>query len=290
MKRCVISCIVITFLILCASSSFALNGEEHDHYMYQVLFGSKFNHKSVSEASAEGKALKALSAASYLAIDEFNELNAGEDSKGRVALRYLKEYGVPDLPPNIDAIDYQDNNHHRRYTHRGWNGPLNNEAKPYQDDKAKWPIRKKILSNTVGKVFAFSVSEKKKCDSLSALIYYVHVIGDHIAETDYKKMYNDHIGLGGRNDQIDIIHQLQEHLEVIAGSGGRNKFYSLNAKLRSLNSKVHELIKGAGVDSYEKQLIHSGYAKELMELLIKSVPEILKEDIHFQKAFPSLCN
>ena len=281
MKKRLIALLSLT-VILSLSLSYAIASDRdvHDGYMLQVLFGKGFKEESYSEK--ELMAIEALEAASYLAVDQYNGNGVDE-------LKILSEYRVSSLPSSISEIDFPGNQYHRRYTHRGWMGPYNNEDRPYPDDKAHWNTRKSILLQTTKKVFGFNDSKSRLNDSLSAVIYYIHILGDHIVETDYQKMNSDMIGVGGRNDQYDIIHQLISHFDILFTSPtSTNRYNSFRSQLRLLNNEFSNLVnKDGGVNTPEKQTEYSALAKKLMDLLIKHVPELLQEEAYFSKVFPA---
>ena len=290
-------CIVLALLAFSGNMfAYALPGEDHDRYMLMVLFGESISESEFSED--EQKALEALEASSYLAIDQYND-NGKINSKGSTALETLRRYRVPDIPSSIDQINYTDNQHHRRYTHRGWNGPYRNEERPYQDDRANWNVRKRILKSTVNKIFGFnkilgnvpfatkfSTDYGTKCDSLSAIIYHVHILGDHIVETDPTQMNTDLIPAGGRNDDFSIIDEMIYHgKRVFANS---NKYSAFKSELLLLNNDFYTLTDGEGVNTVEKQLQYAALSQQLMDLLIDKVPDMLKEEKFFTDAFPTI--
>ena len=281
MKRIVLAFICVMVLAINAvTPSLASGRNVHDDYMLHVLFGS--NYKEENYTQKELTAIKALEAASYLAVDQYN-------GDGEEELKTLSDFKVPELPTTIDDIDFSGNQHHRRYTHRGWLGPYNNDDRPYPDDKAHWSIRKRVLVLTTKKVFALSDEQNRICDSLAAVIYYIHVLADHIVETDYTKMNSDLIGVGGRNDQYDIIHQLIIHFDILfASPNSNNRYNSFRAQLKLLNNEFSELVNSdGGINSPEKQAAYRLLAQKLMDMLIKHVPVLLKEEIYFSKIFPA---
>lgn len=281
MKKRLIALLSLTVILsLSLSYAMASGRDVHDGYMLQVLFGKGFKEESYSEK--ELLAIETLEAASYLAVDQYNGDGADE-------LKTLSEYRVSSLPSSISEIDFPGNQYHRRYTHRGWMGPYNNEDRPYPDDKAHWNTRKTILLQTTKKVFGFNDSQSRLNDSLSAVIYYIHILGDHIVETDYQKMNSDMIGVGGRNDQYDIIHQLISHFDILFTSPtSTNRYNSFRSQLRLLNNEFSNLVnKDGGVNTPEKQAEYSALAKKLMDLLIKHVPELFQEEDYFSKVFPA---
>ena len=278
--RGILLIIVALCLSMIAPSSLASDRDVHDAYMLKVLFGNDYKEENYN--AKELAAIEALEAASYLAVDQYN-------GKGAEELKVLNNYRVPSLPSDISEIDFPGNQHHRRYTHRGWMGPYNNAERPYQDDKAHWNLRKTILTETVKKVFGLKDDSARVCESLSAVIYYIHVLGDHIVETDYQKMNADLMGVGGRNDQYDIIHQLIYHFDILFTSpSSSNRYNSFRSQLRLLNNEFSELVnKDGGINTPEKQAAYSELAKKLMDLLIKHVPGLLQEESYFSKVFPA---
>lgn len=279
---------LLIVIMLCFSmitpSSLASKRVVHDAYMLQVLFGKDFKEENYSDK--EQSAIEALEAASYLAVDQCNAESKGNGIK---ELEFLVSYRVPSIPSSISEIDFSGNQYHRRYTHRGWMGPYNNADRPYPDDRAHWNLRKTIMTETVKKVFGFKDDSARICESLSAVIYYIHILGDHMVETDFQKMNSDLMGVGGRNDQYDIIHQLIYHSDILFTSpSSTNRYNSFRSQLRLLNNEFSELVnKDGGVNTPEKQAAYSALAKKLMDLLIKHVPGLLQEESYFSNVFPA---
>lgn len=90
--------------------------------------------------------------------------------------RELKTNGIP----NIKNFLTPGGSFHGEYTHLGWDHPS------YAPDTAKkWLVRKEILRDFLGKHFAFGLNDStdiikpSKRDSFAALLYYVHILGDH---------------------------------------------------------------------------------------------------------------
>ena len=152
------------------SASHAHNAEKHNQELRCVLFGPSC--KLPNDNNKTKTAIQKLYKASYLAIDQFN-------GKGVTTLRELEEYGIKWLPTNIKKINYTiEIDKHRMYTHRGW-------SHDYIIDSGHWNVRKMILLSTVNNVFKFGHTTnnpdnyKGQCDSFAALMYYVHILGDH---------------------------------------------------------------------------------------------------------------
>lgn len=261
-----------------------------DHYadIELVLFENREYKKTLVNGNAK-TALQMLEEATALAIDQFG--NTGESK-----LNNLKEYGVPNVPKGIEEIRLSsDPDHHQSYTHLGWDFIYGKE------DKANWPKRKEIILSTVNKIFGFSflsgtilgykVGYDKKCESFSALIYYVHVIGDHIDSN--KKKENDPnyrtqnlwIPLVrdnyGRENTPSIIDDLLYHVEVFFAEnpGNANVYRYFIQELKNLRADASvDIGKTAGLSS-------NAYAEDLRKLLSEFVPILLKKDAFFQTVF-----
>lgn len=48
-----------------------------------------------------------------------------------------------------------------------------------------------------------------------ALIYYIHLLGDHMDDSSYKVNNGLKMEVGGRKDKTDIIHELETHISVV---------------------------------------------------------------------------
>ena len=101
---------------------------------------------------------------------------------------FLQTRDIPNFPKSMEEFNFWDSPaRHRYYTHRGWN--LGDE------DKAHWSVRQQLLLNTIDKelfstenviagffsdVFQRDNYEKKQRESFAILLYYVHILGDHL--------------------------------------------------------------------------------------------------------------
>lgn len=266
LKRSTILSIVL--LTIVTPLLFSFPRPMHDDYMTQVLFGDK------SLIYRNSKEVEALKCASYLAIDQFN-------GEGKESLAFLKQMGVKKLPKNISVIDFSYNFQHRSFTHRGWN--FN-----YPDDRANWSTRKEILINTINKIFSLS---KKEADSFGALIYYIHVLGDHIADQEIKSA-EDKIEFVGRLTKYDIVHELPYHFSILFKKQKKSPAYqTLLQKMRGIQWQVKFLYEKTdgmtnySVDDFE---IYKAGRQELMNVLIRYVPELLRDVDFFREKFPRI--
>lgn len=295
MKQKIIALLCAAAVLSCSlSQTYAFPREDHNSYMHQVLFGENFNITDYNEK--EIRSIEALEAASYLAIDQDNGYGADK-------LKMLSDYGVHSLPQSICEINFRAGSDHRLYTHLGWHGANNDDSQPYDKDSAKWNVRKNILVQTtakvfgfkseqrglnavinyVQKVFGFKNEQRDLSDSLSAVIYYVHILGDHIYYENGNGSNSGLIPMGGELNEYDIIHQLIYHFDrLFTSPSSASRYNSFRSQLVLFNSRFSNLANREGGETFAEG--HN--AKDLMDLLIKHVPGLLREEPYFSKAFP----
>ena len=210
-------------------------------------------------------ALKALEYASYLAIDQYN-------GNGTTELTFLRStYHVPGLPTNIDAIDFRGNEYHRKFTHYGWDHQ-------YYDDKANWAVRKNILLATTEKVFDFQTFSGKmlwhdfgyaqKCNSFAALVYYVHVLGDHDARESYKNIAMMQLAQPHPDQSPDIYSELKYHLQILfADQASTHKYKAFMEELDTQAEEARRLAASTGgINTDEKFAVYKGQVEALLTL------------------------
>ncbi|WP_295069735.1 hypothetical protein [Ruminococcus sp.] len=272
-KRILVLFLTAVMCFAISSPAYAFNREEHDKYMLKVLF---YSFKEVDNDVSIKDEIEALECASYLTIDQYN-------GNGEKDLSYLQQYKVKNLPSSISQIDYTSGAYHRRATHRGWDGETTGVYNT--TDRERWTIRKKILINTADKIFDFKGNTTKR-DSFCALIYYTHILGDRLSDTKYYQN-NDIIELGGRTDNQDITHELIHHISILFSDQNHTfKFNHVITKLDLINSRISTLLKrNNGSISNEDFAEYKGYAKDIMDVLMYNIPEMLKSEDFFRNVF-----
>lgn len=164
--------IVPTFLLFFQSNTcIAHEFGGHNRELENILFGYNF-----SKVSEKGKVhFRLLCEAAYLTLDYTNK-----DNGNRFAWD-LKQNGVEHVP-SLSDISFPSNQYHQMYTHYGWD-------KGYKGvcDKANWKLRKQLLLSTVKKIGDFKENEKIKLDAFAAIVYEIHILGDHIGDTENTK-------------------------------------------------------------------------------------------------------
>lgn len=279
-KKCLFLALLIILCCVPVRTN-ALQEKDHKKYLARVLFGSNYT------SYQENESFLLLHKACTIALDQCNRHHENE-------LKYLKVHKVRNLPSSIDVIDFSDNSDHRGKTHLGWDYeyPKDREGK----DIANWPVRKTILRSTVNKVFNFGFFSgwfgkyDEKCTSFSALIYYVHVLGDTIADKENKKEHNikklKDLTLPlvvNQNSEVnpDIISEVKKHIGILFKEQNHSDLDNQLDRLR-YNAKNSIL---SSYSEYNNSYYEC--AEELMNILIKNIPDLLQKESFFNKVFPS---
>lgn len=281
MKRKI--CLLLAFLLIIFSpiSSFAYRKDKHDDFLEQVLFGQNGYKGTDFEAK---KAIIILNAACAVTIDQYNGSYSEE-------LNDLKAYGVRRLPSSINAINFTGGPDHRKRTHLGWD----HDYPETKVNNANWPVRKTILLSTVNKVFDFGFfsgwfgNYNDKCKSFSAIIYYVHILGDTIADEKEKSNHDQKVidrtllplVVRQQSDVApDIISELQKHINVLFADQDHS---TLDKKLEQLRRQLYSV---GYISNSEYSTTYYGYAQKCMDTLIEEIPDLLKQESFFTKVFP----
>ena len=165
-KRIVAFILTIVLLFSLSSTVFACDENQTNTYVTQILFGDS----ALSKANDQN--VEMLLSALYLCSEQYD--NLGQDKID--SLKAMKVSGVPSLSGlNIKK------NYLMECSHNSWEY----EFSAYKKNQAK---RKKVLQNTVNKVFDFGFinnlfgSKSGKCNSFAALPYYSHILADYLAD------------------------------------------------------------------------------------------------------------
>lgn len=288
MKRFITFLLAIITAISISMPALSYDAKEHDKYLEKVLFGDE--EYSNEQTKSIKKKIKMIENASYLSIDQCR-------GDGKTQLTFLKKQKVKNLPKlkefDLNGIFY---GKHRNYTHRGWEYSYL-IPKGEEHDKANWPVRKDILRSTVNKVFDFGFENErfgnycKQCDSFSALIYYVHILGDLIEADSYKtKDLTMKLARTDASDSNpDVFWELKKHCEVIFESQEGSMIY--NAFFQDLDELAEKsrTLAGAkgGIDNDRKFKKYHRYTNDLMALLTNYVPLLLQKEDFFKNEFYS---
>ena len=241
------------------------NHTYHDKMMDMMLFGKDFNKAKFTDKERER--IVALEAASFLCIDQFG--SSGSDRLGDVRIIGLH---WPVVPMGVDAINPRDfqlsASNHRSCTHCGWERGYDpryfNDKESYERDwQTRWERRRGILRGAVDKVFGASMlpswvpfrdtTDDEKRESLCALIYYVHILGDYVGDATCDKFSNVDIGgykipfARSSNSEMDLFSELEKHLGIVfSGHKSDPEYKSLMRELDDLAEGSRDLAMANG--------------------------------------------
>ena len=265
--------------------------DEHDSIIENILFGNPNYCKFLQTDSTPYKSLEDLENAVALCVDQYGGSYSDLLSK-------LKAHKIHGLPESIDAIDFTSNQHHRRYTHRGWNFNYST------NDLGHWNIRKNILLQTVNHVFSFQkyagtwgilginrdFDFTEQCKAFSAFLYYLHIIGDledsktkNVVIGDIIPLVREHPGEGNE----DIFWELKRILPIVLKDSSKinSRLYnSLILDLDSLSNEAKELEKAGGMNDENFKYYHD-VVERLINKLVTKIPILLKDEPFFKKVF-----
>lgn len=285
MKRKLLAIILAVILIIAACPmTSAFSAPKHDSYMMKVLFGNSYYTLGKSQAIKDK--VQMLEDACYLTIDQVND--TGQDE-----LKFLKQQKVSGLP-KLEKFKLKGifSGAHRKYTHMGWEYAYGEPGK--EEDKASWNVRKGILTSTVNKAFNFGFWNElfgnvcEKNDSFSALLYYVHILGDHLASKDGRAKYMIPFARKGANeDRPDVFYEIEKYAELLFADQSEETTY------KTFIQKMDRLAKTArkNVDNYGNLKPGKSFSdvyqceEDLMDLLISYMPDLLKNEEFFSDVF-----
>ena len=274
LNKCLL-CIYVLFLWSTPIAS-AHDEDGHNTDLKDILFERGC---SLSQKGREN--FRMLCEAAYLTLDFYN---GHISDKGKKYLDDLRKHGVNGLPKNVSEIDFSYNSHHQRFTHMGWNYDYGIK------DSAKWETRKLILINTVQHIEKFKNQEKIKIEAFAALVYDLHILGDHCGDTEtsrydrvrltsepgYKGQVVSPTSDGPFNNPTLFVYLLYHTQRLFREQKGTFEYEQL-LKFLDKNRDYGE----DKVDYSEIQKL----AKETRKALHLYIPGLLKREKFFQRAF-----
>lgn len=275
---------------------FADGIDGHNKVIEYILFGKEHYKEGLDTDSDEYKGIKALEYAVAICVDQYNNSYTEE-------LDDLHDYGVRGIPDSIygkngsdrnngeDGINFHFNQHHRRYTHRGWNFQ-------YIDDKGNWEVRKTILLQTVNKVFGFQWLAGKwwfkdfgyddQCEAFAEFLYYLHILGEYEDTDVSRSTIIDTINLAREHPMEgneDIFWELERIFPVIfEKSVGTDSYEGLLQDIKILAQEARSLEANGGITNENLQQ-YVDIATRLIDKLQRKVPSLLKSEPFFSDVF-----
>ena len=287
-----ISLVFLSVTVLLSGTSLAYahpTAREHNIELEKVLFEDGY---SKYQSDKIKKYVTAIEYASYLTIDQFG-------GNGENDYNTLKKWKMGGLPLKFSSIDYSEDlqgngrqinaNTHRRYTHQGWD-------REYETASVKkfWKARRNVLLGTINTIFDFGhfssvIGYDEKCNSLSGIIYYVHILGDYEEADNYRKISMLQDLAGHENtDKNDMISSLKQYAEILFEKDQKSsvEYKALQRGLDDLSSKAGRIVQSVGgVNTDEEFEEYHQYAEDLLQLLMDNMPALLKREDFFKKVF-----
>lgn len=227
-----------------------------------------------------------------LSVDSTHKTDGEPMRDVNKAIEYLNQYQnklkIRNLP-NVKEYLTPGGNTHGVYTHLGWDHIYPDDDK-YQGrwmirTNTRWLIRKKFLSEFLGNHFNFFLNNKKR-DSFAALLYYVHILGDH--EDNDVKTAHTRIPIKSLDEQINdpqwrgwyeydtrwkpqttIILELNKHIPIIFRGQENTRYYR----------NIVNGLNGTFLPENQKEK-----ARWILGILFDNVPYLLKNE-SFAKGF-----
>lgn len=269
--------LLTTMCLIMSLQVSAFTSEKHNEYLRMVLFGET--------AVRNTDVLDALNDASELSIDQHNNYSQ------KILNELRNEFKVKKIPESVSEFNVGHGYLHRNYTHKGWTYDY---KKNDGEDEAHWSdIRKKILLETINQKFDFGFWSGKfgwydeQCDAFGALIYYVHIIGDHISNETYHSNYEEIPIVNGAGN-YGIIEELLKYSPILLKNVKEdNKTYDAYiSELEKIKANID------GIYYYKSALsepeVYEKYkegAEKLMECLEDYIPLLIKREPFFAKVF-----
>lgn len=292
---------VCLFSPLCAYAH--ENQREHDRDLKYALFGNP----DYNLGGERKIAFQAIANGAALAIDQFtpNTENQWKRDVYEDLQTELQQLDLGKLPYSFDSIDLNTNvsrdkknitaNTHRKYTHLGWN------YKKYPNMDF-WKKRKEMLLEVVNRVFFkqnpllnripvisdILYSPNEQCNAFCAVIYYIHILGDHKeGNTPEKIKYIEPLVKYTNLSTPGIIVELIEYLQVLFPSQRSDRlFISMIQELYDLTFKIEENCNTWGsVDSVDKCYINQENATKLLDIIGNYMPRLLLREDFFRRRF-----
>lgn len=270
--------------------AYAHNNYGHYRDMSRVLFGTTFpfENRSPLKYPDQHRAIWAFRFVYQIAVDQCN----GNNTKTLERLKTLCQ--VPDMPESISEINLPNVNAvtHRKYTHMGWR---NNDYRNLGADwSSRWKIRKGMILKTAKHVFKSNCNKTQR-DALCAILYYVHLLGDHIAFSHgtYIKEVSSMLPLHGSIPtgdygipcvQCNIISELIHYCYVLFGKDAE----PLIRKLTSISERLANLpVDSKGYVTAEAFPRYTELAKEVLDKLEDDIPALLNKQKWWTDVFPT---
>lgn len=130
--------------------------------------------------------------------------------------------------------------------------------------------------------------DRQKCQALSELIYYVHIIGDHNEAEKYSALtYIDPLTSLNDRDNPGVIPDLIKCCETLFEDQKDTYTYEdFIQELEELRDESDRVTNSrGGVNTEEKFETYHQYSNDLLETLATYIPKMLKKEDFFKESF-----
>jgi hypothetical protein len=264
-------------------------GAGHADDISKLLTGKEYRNNSGNHKLFP--ILTGLTHIMYLTVDSTHRSDGEPMNNVNTAITYLQQY-QKELKtgniPNVKEFLTPGGAYHEVYTHLGWEHPYS------LDTMRRWLIRKEILRDFLGKHFNFflngstDIIKPSKRDSFAALLYYVHILGDH--EDNTVTTARTRIPIKNLDEQNDKDNEIIIRWERNNNNGNGIPKTTI---IEELNKHLKILFNGQENDTHYKNLFSlNGYLPEgqkekawwILNILFNNVPYLLKNE-QFAKNF-----
>lgn len=161
-------------------------------------------------------------------------------------------------------------------------------------DKANWKARKDILLQTIDKICEFKKEEHIKKDAFAALIYEIHILGDHIGDTEstrytrirlvsepgYKGQVVSPTSDGPFNNMTLYTYMLY-HIQRLFREQKNTYEYNEVVKFLERHKNEYSNYENGEVSYDDVQFL----ANETKKVLVKYIPKLLEREPFFRRSF-----
>ena len=289
MRRSACFIVVIILCLTFTYNALAYPEKIHNMHLELMLFGKKDFSSTNTNDMVKARVI-ALECASYLCIDQYNLGGINELSylQGKPAKNYPDpKIKISGLPETIMSINFNGNFAHRKPTHGGWEpNPLPLEG--------NWPVRKSILLSTVKATVNFSKDTMN--DNFGKLIYYIHIVGDHVHGETYNAT-RFMIPLARKTPGAtnpDVFYELEQCLSVLfAEQKNEAAYIRLINDIQKLAEGARQIITNNNerFTPEEFAAYKDSYVNELLYVLCgieghqSYIADLFKKNATFRKAF-----
>ena len=306
MKRLVV--LLLVFILSLAQFPVASAHDDqgkHDQDLKYALFDDKSIHLSGNQRLA----FRLIADAAAISIDQFSTSvgqRAKETTTFNVIQQNLHALGLNELSIKFDEIDLNKNvspkkdknidaNTHRKFTHMGWN------YKKYPNPEF-WKLRKQVMLDVTNRLLfnsqqTFSwvpwlsdalYAPSEQCDAFCAMVYYIHILGDHIEGNTANKLTDLEPLIQYTNwSTPGIITELKEQLHSVFPSQVNGwTFNALMQQLENLHLRAERELGLLGkIDNDDECKINQKYASDLLDILASHLPQLLRNEQFFASRF-----